>query len=43
MSSFVEMIDDARVRRLLLESSSEQNKSLGSFVNTSSNPSKEMR
>ena len=41
--NFVEMIDDARIKKVFLESSSEFDKSLGSFINTNSNLSKEIK
>jgi hypothetical protein len=37
------MIDDARIKKAFLESSSEFDKSLGFFVNTNSNLSKEIK
>ena len=37
------MIDDVRIKKAFLESSSEFDKSVGSFVNTNSNLSKEIK
>ena len=42
-TNFLEMIDDARIKKVFLESSSEFEKSLGSFVNTNSNLSREIK
>jgi hypothetical protein len=41
--NFVYMLDDARIKKAILESSSEFDKSVGSFVNTNSNLSKEIK
>lgn len=42
-SNFMEMIDDVRIKKAFLESSSEFEKSIGSFVNTNSNLSREIK
>jgi hypothetical protein len=42
VSNFVDMIDEPRIKRLFLKSSSEQNRSIGSFINSNSNLSREL-
>jgi hypothetical protein len=42
VSNFIDMIDEPRIKRIFLQSSSEYNKSLGSYINSNSNPSREL-
>lgn len=42
VSNFVDMIDEPRIKRIFLESSSEHNRSIGSFINSNSNMSRDM-
>ena len=42
VSNFVDMIDEPRIKRIFLESSSENNRSIGSFINSNSNMSRDM-
>lgn len=42
ISNFVDMIDEPRIKRIFLESSSDNNRSVGSFINSNSNLSREL-